>query len=199
MDRRLGLRLTLLVLLALVLALRSGCDRAPRGSRPVPAPRTDAGPLLPEDAVLEDAQGRPRKLASLRGEPFLASLVFTRCPSACPRVVSALKRLEGEVPDARFMLITLDPDHDTPAVLAEFARARGLGERWTLLRPGASDLVRIARTVGVGFGPDSLEVVAHSAVIAAVDSAGRLRDRRLADGLSSAELRALWEVVAPGR
>jgi protein SCO1/2 len=201
MDRRFGVRLALLAVLAVVLAWRSGCAGAPGGSRKaaVSTTRTDAGPVLPQDAVLEDAQGRPRTLASLRGEPFLVSLVFTRCPSACPRVVSALKRLEGEAPGARFVLITLDPEHDTPAVLADFARERGLGERWTLLRPDTNDLARIARMVGVGYGPDSVEVVAHSAVIAAVDSVGHLRERRLADGLTSSDLRALWEVVAPPR
>jgi cytochrome oxidase Cu insertion factor (SCO1/SenC/PrrC family) len=163
------------------------------------APAATGAPLTALSGRLTDAAGRARTLAEFQGQPFVTSLVYTRCVSVCPRVVAELQRFErdvaGTVP-ARFVLISLDPAHDTPEALRAFAALHALDStRWTLLTPEPALLPPLASALGVAWraGPDG--GVAHSAVIAMVDRAGRVQDRRV--GLSSApeKLVDAWRAV----
>ena len=74
---------------------------------------------LPEFALL-DRSGRPATLSALRGRPWIADFIFTRCAGVCPamtaRMAALAKRLEG-VP-VRFVSFSVDPVYDTPEVLA---------------------------------------------------------------------------------
>jgi len=146
-----------------------------------------------------DQDGHPHPLARFHGEPFVASAIYTRCPSVCPRTVATLQHLErslpvGDVP--RFVLFSLDPAHDTPQVLAAFARAHALsGPRWTLLRPDSASLPAIARALGLAYSAAGAGAIAHTAVIAIVDSSGRVRDRRLGLDADPAALLAAWRSI----
>ena len=219
MNRALGVRLALLLGLAAMLAVRTGCIRGrggrsyARGSAGVSsgdaggeeqraassAPAASEAPLTSLAGMLTDASGRARTLAEFRGRAFVASVVYTRCATVCPRVVAELQRFERDaargVP-AHFVLFSLDPAHDTPGALREFAAMHALDStRWTLLVPEPALLPRLASALGVAFraGPDG--GIAHSAVIAMVDRGGRVQERRV--GLSSdpARLVAAWRAL----
>jgi protein SCO1/2 len=146
-----------------------------------------------------DQDGHARPLAGFHGEPFVASAIYTRCPSVCPRTVAMLQRLERSVPvgDApRFVLFSLDPAHDSPRVLAAFAATHRLAPpRWTLLRPDSASLPAIARALGLAFGATADGGIAHTAVIAIVDSSGHVRDRRLGLEADPASLLAAWRSI----
>ena len=145
-----------------------------------------------------DARGDVRTLASLRGRPFVASMLYTRCTTVCPRVVAALQRLAREAgePAPHFVLFSLDPVHDTPESLAVFARQHALDpEHWTLLVPEPAALPPLAAAMGVAWQPGPDGGVAHSAVIAMVDSTGRVRERRVGLGAEPAQLVADWRSV----
>ncbi len=77
---------------------------------------------------LTDRFGQPFDSRSLKGKVWIASFFFTRCPTVCPQVLAQTAELQkklGTLPqwkDIRLMSITVDPDHDTPAVLDERAR-----------------------------------------------------------------------------
>ena len=184
--------------LAVLLAFGGACSR-PGGSagettRGREATARDAGgatraraaePSLFELAFpLTDAEGRTRRMAELRGEPFVASMIYTSCRSVCPRITADLKSLEQALPGevrarTRFVLFSLDPERDTPAALRRFAAEHALDPaRWTLLAAGPDDMRTLAAVLGVRFRPDGGGEIAHSAVIVVVDSAGVIRHRQ---------------------
>jgi protein SCO1/2 len=145
-----------------------------------------------------DVNGDTVTLAGRRGRPFVASLVYTRCPTVCPRVTSVLARLQrdagGEVP---VVLISLDPAHDTPETWRAFARTHALDlTRWTLLTPEVGALPAIAAAMGVAWQGTAEGGIAHSAVVALVDSTGRVADQRMALGDDPKGLLAAWRAVA---
>src|SRR5262252_3822850 len=112
-------------------------------------------PLTSIAGTFVDSDGHARALSSFRGVPFVASAIYTRCPSVCPRTVAALERLARSFPvgDApSFVLFSLDPAHDTPQALRAFAGAHALSPpRWTLLQPDTSALREIAHALGLAY------------------------------------------------
>ncbi|MEQ1832717.1 MAG: SCO family protein, partial [Candidatus Eisenbacteria bacterium] len=123
------------------------------------APASSGAELTRLAGHYRDASGAELTLASLRGRPFVASVLYTRCTTVCPRIVAALQRLARDAgePSPHFVLFSLDPVHDTPESLAVFARTHELDpEHWTLLvsEPGA--LPPLAAALGVAWqpGPD---------------------------------------------
>lgn len=164
------------------------------------APRATGAPLGTQPWRFTDATGRVRTLAEFAGAPYVMSLVYTRCPTVCPRTVSALLRFQreagGTVP---IVLVSLDPAHDSTAVLAEFARTHALDARtWTLLTPEASALPPLAAALGVAWGPSGEGGIAHSAVIAFVDAEGRVAERRVGTASEPAEWRRIWQGMQAG-
>ena len=149
--------------------------------------------------TLTDQDGHARSLASFRGVPFVASAIYTRCPTVCPRTVASLQRLErslpvGDVP--RFVLFSLDPAHDTPRVLRAFASTHALSApRWTLLRPDTASLPAIAHALGLAYSVEPGGSIAHTAVIAVVDSGGHVRERQLGLETDPASLLTAWRRI----
>lgn len=144
-----------------------------------------------------DAAGRDRSLAEFQGAPFVVSLVYTRCPTVCPRTVSALTRFQreagGRVP---IVLISLDPVHDTPEAMAGFAQSHALDPAtWTLLAPDAASLPPLASAMGVAWGPSGDGGIAHSAVVAFIDGAGRIVERRVGTASEPAEWKRIWNGI----
>ncbi len=91
----------------------------------------------------------------------LMTFIFTRCPEACPVVVSNLARVqldaveEGYDDEMAFMPVTFDPEYDTPDVLEEFSEANGAdpgADNWHFLRP--EDEQRADEVVNGTFGAD---------------------------------------------
>jgi len=156
-------------------------------------------PLTSIAGTFVDSDGHARALSSFRGVPFVASAIYTRCPSVCPRTVAALKKLErslpvGDVP--RFVLFSLDPAYDTPRVLRSFAASHALSvPRWTLLRPDTASLPAIARALGLAYTAGQGGGIEHTAVIAVVDSSGHVRERQLGLEQDPAALLASWRQI----
>ena len=91
--------------------------RGPSAVSPVPAasPPPAAAPAAVEplpvlgavpEFTLTDQRGRSVSEAELRGRPWVASFIFTRCGLSCPRMVSAMKRVKAGAPED----LQIDPD-----------------------------------------------------------------------------------------
>jgi protein SCO1 len=120
---------------------------------------------------------------NLRGRIYLANFVFTRCPSVCPKMLTQLekiqKRVRGTGHKVAIVTFTVDPAHDTPAVLFETARNRKANPHvWTFLTGSDKDalfkLYRDGFKVGVE-ETTSIFDIAHSEKIILVDTDGRIR------------------------
>jgi protein SCO1/2 len=171
------------------------------------APGTDGSPgdslgsLFDLPFALTDQDGRARHLSDLRGRPFVASMIYRRCTSVCPRITEDLRNLERALPSrdrarVRFVLFSLDPEHDTPEALRAFAAEHSLDPgRWTLLATHADDLRTLAAVLGVRYRPDEGGQIAHSALIAVVDGEGVIRHRQLGTGNDPGPLRSAVHAV----
>lgn len=165
------------------------------------APRATGATLAAQPWRFTDSNGRSRTLAEFKGAPYVMSLVYTRCPTVCPRTVSALLRFQREAGgDVPIVLVSLDPAHDSSAVLADFARVHALDAKtWTLLTPETAALPPLAAALGVAWGPSGEGGIAHSAVIAFIDAEGRVTDRRIGTASEPAEWKREWERLQQGQ
>jgi protein SCO1/2 len=93
---------------------------------------------------LTERSGRPVTEADLAGDVWVSAFIFTRCPTSCPRISSVMKGLQGPLGDAGVRLVSLsvDPDHDTPEVLARYADGLGADPaRWWFLTGKQDEIV----------------------------------------------------------
>lgn len=87
---------------------------------------TQYNPREPVPEVeLTDSNGRPFRLSNHFGQPILMFFGYTHCPDVCPATVYNVSwvfdRLESvEDLDALFIMITVDPERDSPQVLGQF-------------------------------------------------------------------------------
>lgn len=138
-----------------------------------------------------DQHGRQRTLADLRGRPQAIAMVYTHCASACPRIVGDLKRLEAEFPELGLVLVSIDPERDTPGRLQEFAAGSGLGARWTLLNGADGALMELAAVLGVRYRRVSATEFMHSNLITVLDAAGNIAYRQESIGTTAGTIAAL--------
>lgn len=114
------------VLLVVALALRTPQSGSPSAasaresehlSHPVPS------------WTLTDQDGHPFGSEQLRGRPYIANFVFTRCVASCPRMTHQMATIQQHLGDLRGRLalvsITVDPVHDTPERLRSYAERNG--------------------------------------------------------------------------
>ena len=126
-------------------------------SRPVLASGTwlaDAKPIA--DFHLTDSRGHPFSRASLLGRPTLMYFGFSHCPDECPATLAALARAtrQAHVPELRVLFVTVDPEHDTPAVLAGYLRQ--FDPSFLGLTGDPGEIRRVATGLGIGFTRISL-------------------------------------------
>lgn len=102
---------------------------------------------VPEFSLVERSS-RQVTLADLRGKVWIANFIYTHCTETCPLQSAVVARLQAEFseePGLRFVSITVDPEQDTPAVLAEYATRFGADpERWLFLTGDKRIIRRLA-------------------------------------------------------
>ncbi len=153
-------------LLAVIALASVGCVK------PVPLPiygHIDAFTLTAEN-------GRDFRSQTLDGHPWVADFIFTHCPGPCPRMTSQMHGIEGQVRElpVQFVSFTVDPEHDSPAVLAEYAKKfQADTRRWHFLTGSREALNKIFRyQFKLGTVDGSM---VHSTRFALVDAQGQVR------------------------
>ena len=131
--------------------------------------------------ALTDQTGRTVTLADLKGKIWVANFIFTRCKGPCPlstlRMAELNKRLARARKDVQLISFTVDPDHDTPPVLSEYAKSSEADPvHWQFLTgPSAdiNDIVVKGLLQPLAKEPDGTP--AHSTRFVIVDANGWLR------------------------
>ncbi|HEY6064955.1 MAG TPA: SCO family protein [Thermoanaerobaculia bacterium] len=150
----------------------------PAAVTPAPNRGIAVGDRVP-DFALTDQTGRTVRFSALRGEPVAVTFLYTRCPvaNACPLTATRFAKLDSLLKEKGFgklVTITVDPEHDTPKVLADYARHLGADpKRWKFLTGDPKAIAEVASNFGVIYYPDKGQVV-HAQAAAVVDSEGRL-------------------------
>ena len=143
----------------------------------------DFGPV-PEFSLTERT-GKRVTLADLRGKVWLADFIYTSCTDTCPLQSAEMAKLQGQWGKRRdFKLISfsVDPDHDTPPVLARYAEHFNAdADGWLFL---TGDKEQISRLVQEGFHLSATpalksapgdDVILHSPRFVLIDQTARIR------------------------
>jgi protein SCO1/2 len=143
-----------------------------------PPPATPAQSLYQLEAPLTAQDGRAIGLDVFRGQPVLVTMFYAGCQATCPLIVETLRAVERQVEpphrkDLRVLIITIDPEHDTAAVLATTARERSIDtSRWTLARTDTTHVRRIAAALGQQYRQLPDGQYSHSTLISVLDAEG---------------------------
>ncbi len=134
---------------------------------------------------LQNHRGETATLSSFRGEPWVVNFIFTRCTGPCPMMTSRMLELQQALERSkdtrvRLVTVTVDPEYDTPEVLAEYARkVKAEPQRWQFL---TGEPAAVEHVVTQGFlqplAREPSGLPAHSTRFVLVDSEGRIRSLR---------------------
>lgn len=157
----------------------AGCTEKPR---PFNAVDISGATGYGSDILLTDHNGTKRSLADFRGKAVAVFFGFTFCPDVCPTTLSDMKQVMKLLgPDAarlQVIFVTVDPQRDTPAVLAKYVPSfhpafLGLSGDSAATTKVTRDFKIVARMVP-GASPDTY-TIDHTAGTLIFDAAGRLR------------------------
>lgn len=126
--------------------------------------------------------GKPFDAASLLGQWTFLFFGFTHCPDTCPATLGALREVHrrlGADPGAgaRFVLVTVDPERDTPQVLRDYLAA--FDPAFIGVTGDAADIARLSAPLGVAYERLALATgqgyhMEHSASVLLLDPQARL-------------------------
>ncbi len=151
----------------------------------VAAWRALPGPSLPvlgavPAFTLTERSGSPFAAADLRGQVWIADFVFTRCPDVCPALTATMAGLQKTLAahPVRLVSFTVDPAHDTPEALRDYAARFHASDGWLFLTGSREALAALLRE---GFkvawaddGPPAAPIT-HSDRFVLVDRTLRIR------------------------
>jgi protein SCO1/2 len=146
-------------------------------------PTLASGTWLPRPKTIEgvqltDTSGHPFTSQQLRGQPSLVFFGFTHCPDVCPTTLVKLAQITkaAQVPNLRVLVVTVDPERDTPNVLSAYVHAFDPGFIGLTGDPQA--IKNIAGEFNVAVSrvdlPGGDYTMDHSAVVFLLDDAGRI-------------------------
>jgi protein SCO1/2 len=161
---------------SLLLLLLAGCQH-----KLVSPQDVDVTGLVPPLALTmtDVATGQTVTAADFKGKITLLYFGYTNCPDVCPATLynidKILRRLGPQAANVRLLFVTVDPDRDTAAILAQYT---GLfGPNIIGLRGSADQLYNLARRYRVVFSVSKTPTytVTHSAAIYVFDQTGTAR------------------------
>lgn len=141
---------------------------------------------IPEDSVYRlpielTTQAGERVGAALNhGRPTLVTMFYGSCTHACPLIVATLQMIERELGSAeraqtRVLMVSIDPDRDSPASLRALAERHRIDTaRWTLAHASSGDVRSLAAVLGVRYRALPDGEFNHSTVLALLDRQGRI-------------------------
>jgi protein SCO1/2 len=173
----------------------AGCDSAGPQFRSTDITGAPYGHTL----ELADHTGKPRRLEDWRGKAVVLVFGFTHCPDVCPTTLAdialALKELGNDAERVQVLMVSVDPERDTPEALAKYVTA--FDPRFVALRGDLDATRKVAQEFKVYFEKrkqGESYTVDHSAQSYVIDPQGKLRllvrHDRIAQDLAP-DLRAL--------
>lgn len=158
---------------------------------------------LPEESIfILDSKwitqnGDTIALNKMAGKTTVAAMVFTHCASACPRIVADLQRIEKsftdeELKQINFLLISMDPERDTPARFIEFSKEHQLNDSWILISSNEAATMEMANVLGVRVKKLADGGFDHSNIIHVIDSKGVIVHQQ--NGLEQDPLQTIQQI-----
>jgi protein SCO1 len=156
-------------------SLIAGCNGAPQFKS------TDiTGAPYGHTLELADHHGKPRRLEDFRGKAVVLFFGFTHCPDICPTTLAdaaqAVKSLGRDAERVQVLMVSVDPERDTPEALAKYVTA--FDPRFLALRGDLAATKKVASEFKIYFEKSKTGdgyTVNHSAQSYVIDPQGRLR------------------------
>ncbi|OGR81472.1 MAG: hypothetical protein A3B80_05500 [Elusimicrobia bacterium RIFCSPHIGHO2_02_FULL_39_36] len=137
---------------------------------------------LPSFSMINAHTGKPLGKADLLGKVWIAGFIFTRCSGPCPLISLNMSRLQKQLPPGIFLVtFTVDPDWDTPEVLAQYSKNfQADSNQWFFLTGAKKEIYDLLYE---GFKLPILEEpknkpefrITHTTKLALVDQEGMIR------------------------
>ena len=153
----------------------SSCERNKK--QPVP---------LPSDSIFnlssqwKNQYGDSLYLKDLQGKTLAVVMIYTTCKTACPILVSKMKSIESKIAkkdkkDVSLVLVSIDPETDTPARLQAFAKTNQMsGPQWVFLTSNESSTQEFANVLSMKYKKISPMDFSHSNIISVFSPEGQL-------------------------
>ncbi|KAF5064268.1 SCO1/SenC [anaerobic digester metagenome] len=176
-----------LLTLVMIIAITGACSRKPETGNCCKSAETDqrAGSVISDQSIFllesdwETYRNGSMILADLSGKVTVGAMIFTHCPSACPRIVADMKNIESalgeeERKQVQFLLISMDPERDTPERMRQFAADHRLTDTWEMIRADKDATMEIAQVLGVRIKPLDDGGFDHSNIIQILNRKGEI-------------------------
>ena len=148
-----------------------------------------AGIYLPDSKPIESftltqQSGRPFTREDFKGRWTFLYFGYTYCPDVCPMTLLELNKLANQLAaqgvdrDTGFMMISVDPERDTPARLGEYTAH--FNPKFTGATGAPEELARLTEQLGVAYfvpdhEPGENYTVDHSSTVVLINPDGRLQ------------------------
>lgn len=140
---------------------------------------------VPEFALV-DHDGQPFSRDSMLGKVWVAGFMFTSCPSTCPKISRAMLDLQHryeqhKIGDVSLVSFSVDPENDTPQVLARYAEHLGADTtHWRFVTGPLADMQKLvvggfASAMDKQNGPSGMVDIAHTTKLVLIDPDGNVR------------------------
>lgn len=160
-------------------------DHAGHAGHPeLPATAYSSRSIYQLESVWTTVTEQPLRLGQLQGKVQVLAMVYTTCEAACPIIVSRMQRMQAELPPelrshVGFVLVTFDPERDTPGVLSAYSARMHLDPMsWVLCTGHPDDVLELATLLGIRYKRAQSGGFIHSNVITVLNKAGEIVHRQ---------------------
>lgn len=136
-----------------------------------------------------DQNGNTISNEDYTGKVYVVEFFFTTCPDICPIMTENMKKIQDKFlgnSNLGIASFTIDPAHDTPEVLKEYAKTKGITKpQWHLLTGKREEIFKLANegfNLYVGSTPEVEGGFEHSGFFALIDKDGNIRSRKDENG-----------------
>ena len=167
-----------LILLLISLFLLSACKENTEKKELITEKTADSIFLL--DSKWQNQDGIELQLKDLKGKNLVVAMIFTSCQTACPLLIADMKKVASKIDpkklkETSMVLITIDPENDTPEVLKKYAQERTMyGDPWIFLRTDMESTREFANVLAVKYKKITPIIFSHSNIISIFNKNGEM-------------------------
>ncbi|MGE0682852.1 MAG: SCO family protein [Candidatus Binatia bacterium] len=153
-------------------------DSSDEGEGEPPVAEDEFSPHPAANFTLTDQDGQSFSLADAKGKVVLLDFIFTRCPGPCPLLSLKFSQLQKQLgdrlgKDVMLLSVTIDPRHDTPEVLRDYAKRYEANlNGWKFLVGSTRDTILTATAFGAEYKADMDGIVDHRLITCVIDQDG---------------------------
>jgi len=141
---------------------------------------------IPSDSIFnlssqwQNQHGENLMLKDLQRKTLVVVMIYTQCKAACPILVAKMKQIESKInpkliEDVSLVLVSIDPEFDTPEQLNKFAKKNNMeAKQWVFLRSNELATQEFANVLSMKYKKIDPIDFSHSNIITVFDPRGKM-------------------------